>query len=88
MVVQDKGVVGKYNDIETAKRVLTGINAGNRFVAEVSSSNALQRDPHTVGGQLQSSGNSAGFNKWWGSYRDINRLMDIAQNYLINPTGT
>ena len=81
-------MVGKYTDIETAKRVLSGQSSSrNRFVAEVSSSNYLNRDPHIVGGQFQSNGQSAGFNKWWGSWTDINRLMDLAQNYINSPTG-
>ena len=87
MVVTDNGVVGKYADIETAKRVLGGVSTRNRFVAEVYTGNVLKRDPHTVGGQMQSSGNSAGFNKWWGGWSDINRLMNIAQTYLNSPTG-
>ena len=73
-------MVGKYTDIETAKTVLGGINSGSRLVAEVDSTNALQRDPHTVGGQKQSQGYSAGFNKYWLGWSDINRLMNIAQN--------
>ena len=83
----DNGVVGKYADIETAKRVLGGVSTRNRFVPEVYTGNVLKRDPHTVGGQMQSSGNAAGFNKWWGGWSDINRLMNMAQNYLNSPTG-
>ena len=81
----DKGVVGKYADIETAKRVLSGVSTKNRFVAEVKTGNVLKRDPHTVGGQMQSSGN--GFNKWWGGWSEISRLMNMAQAYLNSPNG-
>ena len=87
LVVTDNGVVGKYADIETAKRVLSGVSTRNRLVAEVYTGNVLKRDPHTVGGQMQSSGNAAGFNKWWGGWSDINRLMNMAQTYLNSPTG-
>ena len=80
-------MVGKYTSIETAKTVLGGISSGSRLVAEVDSSNILQRDPHTVGGQKQSQGSAAGFNKYWLSWPDINNLMNIAQSYLNSPTG-
>ena len=87
LVVTDNGVVGKYADIETAKRVLKGVSTRNRFGAEVHSGNVLKIDRRTVGGQMQSSGKDAGFNKWWGGWSDINRLMNMAQAYLNSPNG-
>ena len=87
LVVNDKNVVGSYNDVETAKVVLRSINRGNRLIAEVKSSNGLNRDPHIVGGQNQGAGISAGFNKYWCGWSCINKLMDICARYLDNLTG-
>ena len=87
LVVNDKNVVGSYNDIETAKVVLWSINRGNRLIAEVQSPNGLNRDPHIVGGQNQGAGISAGFNKYWCGWSCINKLMDICASFLENQTG-
>ena len=87
LVVNDKNVVGSYNDIEAAKAVLMGMNKGNRLIAEVESPNGLNRDPHIVGGQNQGKGIRAGFNKYWCGWSCINKLMDICASYLSNQTG-
>ena len=86
MVVQDEGVVGRYFNIELAKKKLKSIQSGARLIAEVDDSNFVNEDPHWVGGQKQTSNN--GFNKFWWSWHDIDRLMGIARKYLDdNPKG-
>ena len=79
LVVNDGGVVGPFINIEHAKEKLKGISSGNRFIAEVYAGK-LQSDPHNIGGILQSQSN--GFNKYWGDWPDINRLMKLCQSFL------
>jgi hypothetical protein len=38
------------------------------------SKNGAKSDPHTVGGQNQGGGVTAGFNKWWYGWGDINEM--------------
>jgi hypothetical protein len=82
LVVSDSGVQGRYSALEDAKNALNGITGikRNRFIAEVNNHGILIRDPQIINGHQQSISN--GFNRDWCSWKCINPLMDVAQNYL------
>ena len=75
----------QFNNIESAKAELLKVTSRIRTIAEVESNGKLKRDPHVVGGQNQNQ--AEGFNKYWGGWNDINRMMDVAQRYLDGKKG-
>ena len=90
LVIHNGKVTGRYDTIEEAKAKLSTYPTGSspsRMIAEVKDGTVLS-DPHTVGGQNQGGGLGAGFNKWWGDWSDINRMVKVAQDYLEVPTNT
>ena len=85
LVATHSGVKGIYTDIEEAKKKLNSMQSGSRvsrLIAEVNEFGKLMRDPHIVGGQNQGIAMGAGFDKWWGDWNDINKLMDICEEFL------
>ena len=64
-MVQTPNVVGVYSDLQRAKTKLNAIAHGthSRLIAEVING-VVKPDPHTVGGENQGAGKSAGFDKW------------------------
>ena len=57
-----------------------GFKTGSRLIAEIDTQRNLIRDPHKIAGNNQESGN--GFNKDWRNWGDINRMMDLGEEYL------
>jgi len=47
----------------------------------------VNRDPRIVGGQDQSEGLRNGFNIWWNTWDDIERMISVAQVSLGDPKG-
>merc|ERR1712154_177035 len=57
------------------------------MVCEMTASGAIA-DPHTVGGLNQGGGTGAGFNKWWGDWPDIRRMVTMCNNHSPCRTNT
>ena len=80
MVVGNKQVRGHFSDLEQAKLLLQK-QSGDRLIAEIDELGNLKRDPHKIAGQNQNNDN--GFNKYWGNWDAINRMMDLCEWYLV-----
>ena len=85
LVVTDAGVKGRYFNLDDAKNLLKGITSGARLIAEVDKSNKVLKDPHLIEGQPQTREN--GFNKSWGNWYVINRLIEICEKFIQNMKG-
>ena len=73
-------VKGHFRYLKHAKDYLDGFKTGSRLIAEIDSQRNVNRDPHKIAGKNQKPEN--GFNKYWGGWGDINRLMDLGEEYL------
>ena len=82
-----KAVVGRYMNLEQAKDILHQISkeGGGRMIAEVNGHDRVQKNPHFISGKPQVP--NAGFNKAWGDWSGIHRMLDISEKFFKNITG-
>ena len=85
LVVADGNVVHISSNVESCKEYLNknyevGAPKPERMVCELRKGKVVE-DPHTCGGQNQGDGLTAGFNKYWSDWQDIQRMNDIAQKW-------
>jgi len=84
VLVEGNEVKGVYGTTADAKQALAPYPEGNppsRMIVEVING-VVQSDPHTVNGENQGGGVSAGWNKWWGDWFDINRMLGVVRTYI------
>lgn len=89
IVVGGGKVLGKFMNLAYAKKVLNEYGKRNvlqsRMIVEVINGK-VKDDPRTCGGQDQSRGISAGFNKRWTGWPDIDAMLLVAEKYLSGVT--
>lgn len=73
-------VKGHFRYLKHAKDYLNGFTIGSRLIAEIDTQRNLIRDPHKIAGIDQLPVN--GFNKDWRNWGDINRMLDLGEEYL------
>ncbi|CAB9513303.1 expressed unknown protein [Seminavis robusta] len=79
LVIEGTNVKGKYAKLDDAKAKLKTIKNGNRMIAEVKETKVLE-NPHRIAGQAQEP--DLGFNKYWGGWNDIKKMVEAAKSYV------
>ena len=83
--------MGRWDTIGEAIAILSKslqYSRGNGgLIAEVYSDNTLKRDPSIVGGNKQIPGKNPFARSSWKSQEEVDRYMDMAQQYLYGPYG-
>jgi len=90
LVCVGNSVVGEYVSLCDAKRELNkyppGIKTPSRCIFEVKNGK-IEPDPRIVGGEKQVDGLSAGYNRWWWDWHDINRMLSYCSVYWRKKNG-
>ena len=73
-------VKGHFRYLKHAKDYLNGFTKGSRLIAEIDTQTNQIRDPHKIAGINQLPENV--FNKDWRNWGDINRMLDLGEEYL------
>eukprot|EP00928_Gymnodinium_smaydae_P024609 TRINITY_DN19869_c0_g2_i2.p1 TRINITY_DN19869_c0_g2~~TRINITY_DN19869_c0_g2_i2.p1 ORF type:complete len:4265 (-),score=633.29 TRINITY_DN19869_c0_g2_i2:6-12800(-) len=77
-----RSMEGPFEDIEDAKKALNVHKGhwGNRQMICQMSWNGAKVDAHQVGGQAQADGESAGFQRFWSGWGDMNHMRSMCNN--------